>query len=149
MNNITITEPDGKEPLAICRGYRKYLVDFYKSIEMLALRFFSDHVSLRDSEKVDENKAVEHLRNCPKCRSWLHSVVPAGVLRRQSRQSQYCCAGMFCAVEEAEQRNEPKFEFTMFRGEDPCWMIDGKNAFARFCPWCGQRLPEKPFIGDE
>jgi hypothetical protein len=56
---------------------------------------------------------------------------------------------MFCAVEEAGQRHEPKFEFTMYRGEDPCWMIDGKTTFASFCPWCGQRLPNRPFIEGE
>jgi hypothetical protein len=36
----------------------------------------------------------------------------------------------------------------MFRGEDPCWEIDGKNAFAVYCPWCGTKLPDGPFIKD-
>jgi hypothetical protein len=32
--------------------------------------------------------------------------------------------------------------------EDPCWQIDGRNAFAVYCPWCGTKLPGAPFIED-
>jgi hypothetical protein len=53
---------------------------------------------------------------------------------------------MYCAVEEHEERGTPRFSFFLFRDEDPCWQIDGQNAFAVYCPWCGRKLPNAPFI---
>jgi hypothetical protein len=76
------------------------------------------------------------------------TIVPEQTYRRQARQARYCCAGMFCAVEEHESRQTPRFSFAMFRDEDPCWQIDGQNAFAVYCPWCGTKLPDGPFIKD-
>jgi hypothetical protein len=53
---------------------------------------------------------------------------------------------MFVAVEEADSRDKNKITFELFRGEDPCWMIDGRRSFISFCPWCGKKLPDHPFI---
>ena len=149
MNMISLTDADGKDPLPICLGNRAWLTDYYMSPEMIALRFFSEEVPVNNKIKEDEQKVVNHIRQCPKCREWFHSIVPTNVLQRQHRLSKYCCAGMFTAVEESTIRATPRFSFTMFRGEDPCWMIDGINAFASYCPWCGKRLPDKPFISEE
>ena len=149
MIDIPVKDADSREPLPVCRGYREFLVSSYKLGEMIVLRFFSDDASVNESSKADELKAVEHIWKCPRCRPWVHSIVPESVIRRQQRLSRYCCAGMFCAVEEYQERGKPRFEFSMFRGEDPCWKIDGANAFASFCPWCGKKLPDKPFISEE
>src|SRR5215204_214223 len=136
MPAISISEPDGSEPLPICRAQREWLVSRYKSEAAIALKFFAHDEPVREADRQTDQHAVEHVRKCPKCRAWIHAVVPADVLRRQSRLSRYCCAGMFVAVEEAD---ENRVTFEMFRGEDPCWMIDGQHTFASYCPWCGKK----------
>jgi len=146
---IPLTDADGKDPLPICRGNRAWLTDYYNRPEMIALRFFSDEVPISNKVKDDEQKVVKHIRQCPKCRGWFHAIVPANILQRQRRLSNYCCAGMFTAVEESANIATPRFSFTMFRGEDPCWMINGDYAFACYCPWCGKKLPDRPFIADD
>ncbi len=147
--SISLTDADGKDPLPICKLNRKWLIDYYKLPEMIALRFFSDEEPVNDSKRADEQKIIRHIRKCPKCREWFYGAVPANMLRRQHRLSKYCCSGMFVSVEESNKYNVPRFVFTMFRGEDPCWMIDGKSAFARYCPWCGKKLPDRPFISGD
>ena len=74
-------------------------------------------------------------------------VVPPETLRRQSRLIRYCCASMYVAIEEPHGA-DIRISFEMYRGEDPCWKIDGKPTFAAYCPWCGQKLPSKPFVDD-
>ena len=149
MRAIPISEPDGSEPLPICRAHREWLVSRYTREAMLALKFFSNDEPVPEGDRQTDQKAIDHVRKCPKCRAWLHSVVPPDVLRRQSRLTRYCCAGMFVAMEEADEMTKNRVTFEMFRGEDPCWRIDGKRTFASYCPWCGKKLPEKPFITDD
>jgi hypothetical protein len=149
MRAIPISESDGSEPLPICRAQREWLVSRYKSEAMLALKFFSNDVPVPEADRQTDQKAIEHVRKCPKCRAWIHSVVPADVLRRQSRLTRYCCAGMYVAVEEADERSMNRVTFEMFRGEDPCWIFDGKRKFASYRPWCGKKLPDKQFIVDD
>jgi hypothetical protein len=105
-------------------------------------------VPVRQKDKSEEDHSIKHLRECPTCRAWVSTIVSEEHYRRQARLARYCCAGMFCAVEEYESRQTPRFSFLMFRGEDPCWQIDGKDAFAVYCPWCGTKLPNSPFIKD-
>ena len=149
MSAISLLEPDGSEPLPICQAQRQWLVARNKSDTGLALKFFSDNEPVAEGDRLTDQKAIDHVRKCPRCRAWIHSVVPADVLRRQSRLTRYCCAGMFVAVEEADERSDIRVTFEMFRGEDPCWNFDGKRTFASFCPWCGKELPDKPFITDD
>lgn len=146
MITIPTSDADGKEPIPMCRSYRDWLIAYYKLPEMIVLRYFIDELPVQSDKKADEAKAVKHLRECPKCRNWVNTIVPESTLRRQSRQAKYCCSGMFCAIEEPGQRGSPHITFSMFRGEDPCWQIDGNNAFLVYCPWCGKKLPDKPFI---
>ena len=146
MTPIPINEPDGSEPLAICRSNRSWLVDRYKVDAMVALRYYSDEPPVSDRDSQADTKAVEHIRKCPKCRDWIHHSIPASVMTRQHRLSRYCCAGMFVAFEEPSGKN--RIEFELFRGEDPCWKIDGHRSFISYCPWCGKKLPDKPFINE-
>lgn len=148
MTPISISDADGKEPLSICRGNREWLIQYYKIPQMIVLRYFSDDLPVQDTKRTEEQKASKHLRECPRCRAWVNSIASEPVYRRQKRLSQYCCSGMFSAVEEPE-RAGVLISFTMFRGEDPCWQVNGKNSFLSYCPWCGKKLPEKPFILDE
>lgn len=146
MNAIPLADADGSDGLPICRVQREWLVSRYKLEAIIALKFFSDEVPVAERDSSSDVKAIEHIRKCPKCRNWLHHIIPASVLRRQSRLTRYCCAGMFVAVEESDSRSKNRVTFEMFRGEDPCWMIDGIRSFISFCPWCGKKLPDKPFI---
>ena len=142
---MNLADADGSDPLPICRSNREWLVDRYKSIESIALRYFSDDLPIKEGDRATDEKSLQHVRRCPRCRDWIHAIVPADVLERQSRLTKYCCAGMFVAVEEP-QRSTNHLSFEMFRGEDPCWKIDGQYTFASYCPWCGKRLPSQPFV---
>jgi len=149
MSVIPLVDADGRDPLPICRRNREWLIDYYKGPEAIVLRFFSDASPVRQRDKSEENQSIKHLRECPRCRPWVSTIVPEQLYRRQARLARYCCAGMFCAIEESDSRQTPRFSFSLFRGEDPCWQIDGKNTFAVYCPWCGKKLPDAPFIKDE
>jgi hypothetical protein len=143
---ISLTEEDGSEPLPICHANRSWLVSRYKLEAMIALRFLSDDEPVAEGDKETDRKALDHVRKCPKCRQWIHLVIPSDTLHRQRRLKRYCCAGMFVAVEEADGQSKNRIAFELFRGEDPCWMIDGIRSFASYCPWCGKKLPDKPFV---
>lgn len=111
---------------------------------MIALCYYSDEPPVSDRDLDADQKARRHIKTCPKCRMWIHFAIPEAVMQRQYRLSRYCCAGMFVAVEEPSGKD--KIDFELFRGEDPCWRINGKRSFISFCPWCGKKLPDKPFI---
>lgn len=149
MSPIPLTDKDGSDPLSICRVQREWLVSRYRDAESIALRYFSNDLPIADRDRATDEKAVDHIRKCPRCREWFHQVVPDDVLRRQSRLVRYCCASMFVAVEEADlYPSMPKISFELFRNEDPCWKIDDRYGFISFCPWCGKKLPDQPFITD-
>lgn len=91
------------------------------------------------------SKAIEHLRECSDCRSWLSGIIPEEIIERNERASHYCCMHMFCAVEEHDLHTHlPKFSFGPFR-DDELWWVEGKLACPNYCLWCGTKLPNKPF----
>jgi len=145
--SISISEADGADPLPICRANREWIVERYKVPTMIALKFLDHEAPGRGQEAEAGAKVVRHLHECPKCRAWVHRIVPADAMRRQKRLSRYCCASMFCACEEAKA-GDTSISFELFRGEDPCWKIDGNYSFISYCPWCGRKLPERPFLED-
>lgn len=147
MAAIPLDDSDGVEALPICRSKRKWIADRYRDAAMIAQRYFSDEVPIVEGDMETDRKSMDHIRKCLRCRGWLHKVVPAETLRRQSRLTRYCCASMYVAIEEPD-RTDIRVGFELFRGEDPCWTIGGKRTFASYCPWCGQKLPPGPFIED-
>lgn len=89
--------------------------------------------------------AARHVEICQSCTDWLDEYYPDRAERRKAaerRTSTYCCSSMRHAIYDADAQT--RFSFTMFRGEDPCWQINDDLCFARFCPWCGSALPDKP-----
>lgn len=140
MSDISIFEIDGSEPLPICRMQREWLIDTYKLLPSIAHWFFSDDAH--------SSQAIKHVRECEKCREWIHRVIPKDVLRRQSRLVRYCCAGMFVAVEETGPHGKRKIDFGISRGE-PYWTIGGPHGHISYCPWCGKKLPDKPYISEK
>ncbi len=143
MDKLPLQISDNENALPVCIKNRELLIGKRRSLHSLALDYFESGKEI-NSEK--HGSEYRHLHNCPKCKVWLHHLIPQEVLSRQKRMSEYCCVGMFCAVEEHKgKRNQIQIEFTYFRNEDPCWMVEGKNSFIRFCPWCGKKLPEHKF----
>jgi hypothetical protein len=145
---IPLNDAGGSAGLPICVAQREWLVKRYKGESAIALKFFSDELPLAEGDQQVDARAIKHIRECPRCRDWLHAVVLPEVLRRQRRLTRYCCAGMFVAFEEADGQAGNRITFEMFRGEDPCWMIDGIRSFISYCPWCGKKLPDQPFPVD-
>ena len=137
---------DKGTPLPICTRNREWIVNRYKIEAIIALRFLGADMPVHAEDREADEKALDHIRTCPKCRAWIHEIVPDDIFRRQSRLIRYCCAGMFCAVEEP---HNVSVSFELFRGEDPCWKVDGRRSFILYCPWCGKRLPDRPFITEE
>lgn len=91
-------------------------------------------------------EAAAHIEACDACQrwsaDWLDGQFPVRVAYRE-RLSRYCCQQMYHAATNPDA--EVRFAFEMFRGEDPSWSINERYAFARFCPWCGQELPNRAF----
>ena len=138
MHTISINDENELEPLPTCRAVREGLVEQYALEAMIALKYFTE-----DSPAAP---AIEHVRQCEKCREWINRIIPPELLRRQSRLARYCCASMFVAVEETGVKGKNKVTFELFHGEEPCWKIGGVRSFISYCPWCGKKLPDRPFI---
>lgn len=94
----------------------------------------------------DAESAARHVETCSECQSWFDAFYPkraAETKRLQQLQSTYCCSAMSLSVRQLDEQT--RFKFIMFRGEDPCWCINDDICFARYWPWCGERLPDEPF----
>lgn len=89
--------------------------------------------------------AAEHVGGCEGCQTWLDSLFPERVVARE-RAKRYCCVSMNLAVN--DPRASLRFSFMLFRGEEPCWMVNDGIEFVRYCPWCGTALPPRPFEED-
>lgn len=92
--------------------------------------------------------ALSHLAQCTACQAWrtawMDAQFPERVVWRK-RIARYCCSSMFAAVTKPDRT--VRIEFELFRGEDPTWYLNDAIC-VRFCPWCGQRLPDRPFEPD-
>ena len=130
-----------------CNSAREIMSRAAKLPDDYAIYFFAKNSFFDGHPRSEELvPSLEHIRTCPSCQSWLKEQVPHETFTRQERITRYCCVMMFCAVEEGRTH---QIKLGMFRGEDPCWMIDGMWSGISFCPWCGERLPNHPFIPEE
>ena len=129
-----------------CLEVRKLLIETLGIPELIVLLNFTDQVPMAASVRSEVEKSAEHLRSCSHCNAWVKGIVPEPIYTRQSRLARYCCPLMFGAVEEPHKPGTPRIAFTMFCEVEPCWQIDGKDAFLQYCPWCGKKLPDRPFI---
>ncbi|WP_439887827.1 hypothetical protein ACSX1C_00825 [Pseudomonas sp. MBLB4123] len=107
----------------------------------------------RDRKEGRNNGGVkEHLIACKSCLNWLGQQVEERFFLRAKRAAEYCCLSMYMAAEETAPGKEvitgvvmEKVRFSLWRGEDPVWSIGTKGCHILHCPWCGKRLPNKPF----
>jgi hypothetical protein len=130
----------------ICTESRQVIVS-YQALEhdKLVLDF-----ALQDMIEIDEStfenaavrQAATHIATCTDCRAWDDHRNPERTALTK-RAAKYCCSHMFDSVTNPEAQT--RFEFSLFRGEDPCWAINEALVFASFCPWCGTRLPNSSF----
>jgi len=134
-----------------CKQHQRYLLQACSSDPfILALWFVDPNHEISGVGKTNEaDAAFEHMEACVSCTEWFYKTVPREALKRQARMLRYCCSGMFVAVEEPDRYSRNQFTYSLFRGEDVCWRIDGKQTFANYCPWCGLKLPDKPFIDSQ
>ena len=95
----------------------------------------------------EAESAARHIETCEACTGWLDVFYPKRAALREDaerRRRIYCCINMDHAINRTTGR-QTTFKFVMFRGEDPCWCINDDYSFARHCPWCGERLPDRSF----
>jgi len=98
-------------------------------------------------------QAVKHVQNCNACKSWLKNRIPKTEYERLSRIQKYCCPIMYGSVEKSRMISGIHLSYRQYR-DDPTWILDwpGRKAGIvefSFCPWCGSKLPNEPFINDE
>ncbi len=143
MSIVDLSDIGGVQPKALCAESRARIVNYHKTEDGVACRFYTDGYQSPNFPEI-ESAAVVHIRGCRACVVWLKRVVSERALRRGKRMGDYCCWWMFAAVEEPGSLGL-SMHFGLYRDEDPCWFIDKRAAFAQFCPWCGARLPSGPF----
>ncbi len=129
-----------------CLSARKYIVENRENLSdfnyyyIVRLNPKLTHEGTGDSEP---NKTVSHLHTCSMCEYWLDHEFPQEYVSRPYRLAHYCCAGMFVAVEEYEIEGDSQAKYYMHRGEDASWLLGGRDI--SYCPWCGEKLPNRPF----
>jgi hypothetical protein len=137
--------------MKICSEVRNYILD-WGAIPHLApvILFGSDGFP---NDGTDEGqKAIVHIQSCEKCNLWLRDLTSNDAIERMERLSRYCCPQMFAAVEEPQDKSI-HLKIRRFRDEN-LWMLDQPDRefgfeFFSFCPWCGNKFPEHPFIDDD
>ncbi len=95
---------------------------------------------------------VRHVQNCESCSAWVQEKVPAEEISRMERLQKYCCPVMYGAVEH-EGYDELHLRLINFQG-DAIWAVTnfesvGGNLLFGYCPWCGKKMPKKPFVDRE
>ena len=91
----------------------------------------------------------KHFIECQACLDWLGTKVEEPAFLRAKNAAEYCCLRMYMAVEETESSDigvsTEKVRFTLWRGEDPMWIVGPHLCSIFYCPWCGKQLPKSPF----
>jgi len=133
------------QPEGTCKECRKRICQRNNMIaEAIAAVLFSKETYPYQFEDEAGRIAIDHLRSCNVCLVWFRHIIPEEIVERNEKMTFYCCGAMFCAVEESELHSLPRFSFETYR-DDELWRIDRKLACPRYCPWCGNRLPDRPF----
>ena len=131
-----------------CDKSRKELLN-WQGFEMLAGLILHGSDGLPCDGEGIYQKRVLHVQTCESCRSWLKDKVPANEESRLSRLEKYCCPVMFGSVEQKED-DALQLRLINFQG-DATWAVMnfdsvGGNLLISYCPWCGSKMPNEPFI---
>lgn len=95
--------------------------------------FFVDH---------EADHAAHHVNECVACQENLFPDLFPELVKIQKRMARYCCVNMFDAITNPEAKL--RFQLTYFRDEE-VWSINEEFAWVSYCPWCGNKLPNKSF----
>jgi hypothetical protein len=74
-------------------------------------------------------------------------------MNRAESIQEYCCIGLYASVEESNNESV-HIRSTQFR-EEYVWFVDvpskivGGGNIIGHCPWCGNKLPNAPYINDK
>jgi len=129
-----------------CNDFQAYVADItHGSSRAFGVWLQAKGGVYRPGREEESVVAYNHYLSCDICKAWVHNQIPEDFWVRQRRMSYYCCPSMFVATEESDPIDSVQFTFALIRDE-PCWLIEGKQVYARFCPWCGGSLPSAPFI---
>lgn len=133
-----------------CDKSRKELLDWEGFEHFAGLILHGSNGLPCDGEGVYKG-SVLHVQTCESCRSWLKGKVPANVDSRLSTLEKYCCPVMYGAVEHHEDGGL-QVRLINFQG-DPTWAVMnfesvGGNLLISYCPWCGSKMPNKPFVNN-
>ncbi|KOO56759.1 hypothetical protein WH43_18365 [Rheinheimera sp. KL1] len=134
-----------------CEKYKKDL-ESWKAFETLSGLIFHGSDGLPCDGEGIYQESVLHVQTCKSCRSWLEEKISSETHSRLTKLKQYCCPVMFVAVEENEI-DQLKVGLMSFQGESTWAVMNfntvGGNLLLCYCPWCGKKLPNSPFITEE
>ncbi len=151
-----LTNVDGSPPLQACTNARKWLQEHYPDPVIIAIQYYAD-AQQRRSVGNGFDRALDathwtHLQNCSACKQWITAVAGTRDMHRQRRLSQYCCAGLFAAVEETGRgglsigltRHSP----ANYEGAHN-WRLtvagdETRTLLINYCPFCGQLIKTAP-----
>lgn len=133
-----------------CTRTRKILLG-WDAFKILVPMIYYGTDGIPNDATVESEKAVKHAQSCIKCKCWLREQSDPEAMERMGKIQNYCCVMMFSAVEEAVSNEELKISYTSsFQGQ-PVWFAEvpdrvvGGGNLISYCPWCGSKLPDKPF----
>lgn len=131
-----------------CEKHRKALETWEAFERLIDVIWCGSNGLPCDKEGLYKNNVL-HVQTCKSCQAWLEEKVPHEIKSRMTKLRKYCCPVMFGAVEESEH-DELNINLIDFQG-DATWAVMnfdhlGGNLLLSYCPWCGNKLPETPFV---
>ena len=87
--------------------------------------------------------ALAHVAACQSCQRWRAKKLQPELFAARKRVKLFCCVDMMQAVDASMVVTEQLGPELL-----PYWLLRPQGSVIRFCPWCGGRLPHKPFEDD-
>ena len=87
--------------------------------------------------------ALAHVAGCQSCQRWRAKKLQPALFAARKRVTLFCCVDMMQAVDAGMVALEQLGPELL-----PYWLLRPQSSVVRFCPWCGGRLPHRPFESD-
>lgn len=88
--------------------------------------------------------ALAHFADCAACQRWRGKHLQPALFAARKRAKLFCCVDMMQATDSnmvSMERLGPELL--------PYWLLKPQKSVICFCPWCGRKLPSRPFEPDE
>jgi hypothetical protein len=132
-----------------CLAARDWMVRYYPGV-IMALRYYTDKEVPRHAtpgfDCAKDALWVSHVRGCASCVDWLRGAAGEQIMEQQRHLAQYCCPQMFSAVETPKTFCRVQLAYD-YKNEAQRWYLNTERII-NYCPWCGTRLPDGPFVQD-